>query len=141
MARTKPVSGTIYGDDLLLAFEHIERSYAAFVANPLGDDLPYVVWNALKADIEHPYGDAHWYGEIVLRAHTRSVLDAMDGQTRYRALFDIGLVAKNAIDATCDPAMCNGLHNEDKKKLVTGLTRFLMLVACDDIKVGILLNP
>lgn len=142
MARNKTIPGTIYGDELLLAFQYVERSYAAFVANPLGDDLPFLVWNALKVDIDHPYGDVHWYGEIAIRSSTRQTLEMlMTEASRRDAIFCINDVAEHAVEAASGPDVYPGLSDEDKKKLDAGLVKFLNLVAWGEIGEDILRHP
>lgn len=133
---------TIRGDLLLLALQYIERSCASFFADPLGDDLQPRVWNALKADIVHAYGDAHWYAQIAIRAHARTTLEyAMDIKTRVEAHFFINDVAESAVAVTSGSDIVNGLSDDDKRKLTESLTRFLSRVACGEICEDILRNP
>lgn len=130
---------TIRGDQLLLAFKCIERTYAAFVANPLEDDLPDRIWDALGVGIDHPYGYAHWYAEIAIRTPTRKILEMlMDETTRRVSHLCIDGVAEHATEAVSNSDVFPGLSGDDKKKLIAGLTRFLNLVACGEIDENIL---
>lgn len=131
-AETNDSRSTIRGDQLLLAFQCLER-YCARRVTP--QFLERHFEGRDYTEIDHPFGFIHWIGEMAIRAHVRNVIDStMNEVARHEAPFTVELVVRHAIEDASPAGLGElGLSENDRAHFTEILTRFFNAVACGEI--------
>ena len=122
---------TIRGDQLLLAFQFLEKCSTKVT--------PHFFEVHLKSrhyePFDHHFGFMHWLGEITIRAHVRKVITGTTNEVaRHNMHFVIEDVVASAI-ASASPQELgeHGLTLKDKAHIGGVLIGFFNAVACEEI--------